>query len=191
MIRRGPRWRPDELDEAQRALYDEIIGGPRSQGPQAFAIVDAEGRLEGPFDAMLLAPEVGAALQNLGAAIRYRTSLSPRVRELCILLVGTSAGSRFEWTSHSAIARGVGLTAAELTAIQAGEVHAFTDPDEAAAGRLVVCLLAGRVPDAEFDAAQTQLGARGVFEVSTLVGYYQLLSAQLALFGADLDAITS
>jgi len=34
---------------------------------------------------MLFAPEVGTALQGLGAAIRYRSSLTVRIREMAIL----------------------------------------------------------------------------------------------------------
>jgi 4-carboxymuconolactone decarboxylase len=50
---------PDELDPAQRELYETITGGPRAAGPSPFALVDAAGRLNGPFNAMLLAPELG------------------------------------------------------------------------------------------------------------------------------------
>ncbi len=37
------------LDDEQRALYREVVGGPRSRGPQGFALRDEAGRLEGPF----------------------------------------------------------------------------------------------------------------------------------------------
>ena len=56
---------PDELDAAQRALYDVITGGARANGPRAFALTDERGRLNGPFNAMLLSPDVGATLQEL------------------------------------------------------------------------------------------------------------------------------
>ena len=59
---------PDELDEPRRAVYDAIAGGPRAAGPQAFRLTDDDGRLEGPFNAMLVSPGVGLALQELGAA---------------------------------------------------------------------------------------------------------------------------
>ena len=61
---------PGELDEEQREVYRAIACGPRAQGPQEFALTDEEGRLLGPFNAMLLSPPVGLGVQALGAAVR-------------------------------------------------------------------------------------------------------------------------
>lgn len=65
----APRIRPmppADLDAEQRALYDAITGGPRASGPQHFALTSDDGALRGPFDAFLLSPAVGGALQGLG-----------------------------------------------------------------------------------------------------------------------------
>lgn len=118
---RLPRLTPDELDLDQRPLYDAITGGPRAGGPQLFALTDTEGRLNGPFNAMLFAPGVGAALQELGSAIRYRTSLSGRIRELAILAVAAHWDSAFERYAHEPIGRAAGLTDAEIAAVGAGD----------------------------------------------------------------------
>ncbi|MGH8979517.1 MAG: hypothetical protein ACRDWE_00645, partial [Acidimicrobiales bacterium] len=63
-----------ELDEPRAALYDEITGGTRANGP--FPLVDREGHLLGPFAAMLADAPVGDALQRLGLAIRSSRALS-------------------------------------------------------------------------------------------------------------------
>ncbi|MGC7096015.1 hypothetical protein ACPZ19_15185 [Amycolatopsis lurida] len=76
---RLPHLRPDDLDDDQRALYDAITGGPRAGGP--VALTDDAGRLAGPFNAMLVVPAAGSALQRLGAAIRYETLLSGHDRK--------------------------------------------------------------------------------------------------------------
>src|SRR5262245_36540217 len=88
---------PATLDDAQRSVYEAIAGGRRAQGPQRFRLVDADGGLEGPFNAFLLQPRLGHALQALGAAVRYETSLSDRARELAILVVAVEHDSAFEW----------------------------------------------------------------------------------------------
>lgn len=54
---------------------------------KAVPLVDGEGRLEGPFNAMVVSPEIGFAIQQLGAKIRYRARLSARQREVAILEV--------------------------------------------------------------------------------------------------------
>ena len=63
---------PDELNDEQRAFLTALDERPR---PVQRA---ADGSLEGPFDAMLRAPRSGAALQGVGAALRYRGVLSER-----------------------------------------------------------------------------------------------------------------
>ena len=45
-------------------------------------IVDESGRLLGPFAVMLLTPEVGNAVQQVGAKIRFAAALTAREREL-------------------------------------------------------------------------------------------------------------
>src|ERR1700730_18396460 len=103
MSDRLPVLRPDELSEEQRQLYAEIVGGPRGAGPQLFALADAEGGLNGPYNAMLFAPRLGRALQGLGSAVRYQTDLSPRVREMSILVVAAAWDSDFERYAHEPI----------------------------------------------------------------------------------------
>lgn len=69
---RIPRLAPDQLDDAQRELYQAIAGGARA-ATTAFRLTDDDGVLEGPFNAMLLHPPLGDALQRLGAATAVRS----------------------------------------------------------------------------------------------------------------------
>jgi 4-carboxymuconolactone decarboxylase len=180
----APRIRPlapGELAPEQRALYGAITGGPRAQGPQHFALTAADGSLRGPFDLMLRSPAVGTAQQELGAAIRYRTGLSDRSRELAILLVAARWDSAFERESHEAIARALGFREDELAAIRSLDVSGF-DGDESVVGRATVALLDGDLSDDDWDAACVALGIAGVFELTALVGYYATLALQLRVF---------
>src|SRR4051812_32763050 len=128
----APRIRPltpGELSAEQSALYAAITGGPRTSGPQLFALTSHDGSLRGPFDLMLRSPAVGSPQQELGAAIRYRTGFSDRARELAILLVAAHWDSAFERESHEAVARAVGFAEDELAAIRALDVSAFADQE--------------------------------------------------------------
>jgi 4-carboxymuconolactone decarboxylase len=109
-VSRLERLVPESLDDQQRALYELINAGPRAAGSQSFRLVGDDGALEGPFNAMLLCPILGTALQELGAALRYRTSLSDRAREMAILAVAAHEDSAFEWHAHQAVGRLTGLT---------------------------------------------------------------------------------
>ncbi|WP_181803362.1 carboxymuconolactone decarboxylase family protein [Streptomyces shenzhenensis] len=180
---RLPRLTPQELDAAQRVLYDAIAGGPRANGPQLFALTDSEGRLNGPFNAMLHAPAVGSALQELGSALRYRSTLSDRVREMSILIVAAHWDSAFEQYAHEPIGQAAGLSDAQLTAIRSGAAPELSDPTEAAAVDLVTALVAtGDVDDTLFGRAVSLNGMEAVVELTTLVGYYATLALQLRVF---------
>jgi 4-carboxymuconolactone decarboxylase len=174
---RLPLLSPADLDADQRALYDAITGGPRAGGP--FALTDDAGHLNGPFNAMLVAPELGEALQRLGAAVRYRTSLPDRLREMAILAVAAHWDSAFERYAHEPAALAAGVTPEEVAALRDGGL-----PDGAdAALRFVVALLRdGDADDVTYAAAVSTIGNRMVVELTTLVGYYATLALQLRVF---------
>jgi 4-carboxymuconolactone decarboxylase len=195
---------PAALDDEQRALYDAITGGRRAQGPQLFRLADPEGCLEGPFNAFLLQPRLGSALQALGSSVRYDTGLGDRCREIAILVVAAHWRSDFEWYAHEAVARSVGLTDAELAAVRDGRytelatgqaaspaepaaVQAASPAElagrEAVVARTAAALLArGDLADDEYREAVEHLGPAGLFELLTLVGYYATLALQLRVF---------
>jgi 4-carboxymuconolactone decarboxylase len=183
---------PSSLDEEQRSLYDAIAGGRRAQGPQLFRLVDENGRLEGPFNAFLLQPRLGAALQALGSSVRYDTGLDDRCREIAILTVAAHWHSDFEWYAHEAVARAAGLTTPDLAAIRPAPAPAPDGPAapattwselETVVARTTTALLTrGDLTDAEYRTATDQLGSDGLFELLTLVGYYSTLALQLRVF---------
>jgi 4-carboxymuconolactone decarboxylase len=180
--RRIPKLEPSSLDDEQRSLYQAIAGGRRAQGPQAFRLADDGGRLEGPFNAFLLRPRLGAALQALGSSVRYDTGLDDRCREIAILVVAVHWQSAFEWHAHEAVGRSAGLGDAELAAVREGR-HAALAGREAVVARTVAALVArGDLDDDEYREAVEAVGTAGVFELLTLAGYYATLALQLRVF---------
>lgn len=178
-----PRLRPGQLTGEQRRLYDEVLSGPRGQGPQFFELTDADGVLTGPFNAMLASPVVGTAVQRLGAALRYQAGLPDHIRELVILVVAAHLGSAFEWSAHEPVARHCGVADEVIAALRDRRPPSLADPAQHAAHDLAVALLSREdVPDDRYGAMAGALGVPGVFEVSAIVGYYWLLAAQLRLF---------
>ncbi len=178
---RLPKLPPGALDGDQKRLYEAITAGPRGGGP--FELVDSAGALEGPFNAMLLQPAVGSALQALGAAVRYHGGMPDRTRELAILVVASHWGSGFEQHAHEAAGRLAGLRDEDLAAIRAGGEPDLADPAERAAVRAVWALVrSGDLDDGQYSDALAHLGPAAVFELTTLVGYYATLALQLRVF---------
>lgn len=179
---RLPRLTGEHLDEQQRALYESIVGGDRGKQTQHFPLTDDDGSLHGPFGVMLNAPAVGDAVQRLGAAIRFRTDLSARIREIAILQTAHATGSRFEWWAHERVGRAAGLTDEEIMQLSLGCFDS-DDAVESTAATLCRCLLtSGSVSDAEFQAARRDLSHRQITELTTLVGYYRLLAQLMTVY---------
>jgi len=177
----------DEMTSEQVDLYREILGGPRGQGPRAVLLASGAGGLAGPFNAMLYAPSVGHALQELGTAIRFRTELAPRVREMAILVVAQAWDSAYVRESHELLGRDAGLTDAEIEALRAGADPGFADKQEQVAYSVVRALTrpgpkSADLDDQEYDTAVAVLGERALVELSALVGYYATLALQLRIF---------
>jgi 4-carboxymuconolactone decarboxylase len=186
MSRRLAKLAVAALDADQRAVYDAITSGPRAQGPQLFQLRDGQGRLEGPFNAFLTRPRLGAALQALGAAVRYQGELSDRAREIAVLVVARHWDSAFERYAHEPIARTAGLTAEELRGLRTGQFDVLP-PDEALVAEVTAELAAtGDLTEPAYKAAVEALGAGGVFELTTLTGYYATLALQLRVFRVPL-----
>ncbi|WP_116043732.1 carboxymuconolactone decarboxylase family protein [Amycolatopsis palatopharyngis] len=182
---RLPLLAPEQLEAGQRDLHEAIAGGPRANGP--FSVTDDQGRLLGPFNALLYAPDVGASVQRLGAALRFGGTLEPRVRELVICTVAAHWNSEYEWYAHSRVARTVGVSEAELASVRDGDVPAGLSGAEVAALGLATALLRDRVVgDDVYEPVVEHHGRSGLVEICTVVGYYQLLAGVLA--AADIGA---
>ena len=173
---------PHALDERQAALYELIVGGPRSGS--AFALRAGDGSLNGPFGPMMLSPSLGDALQELGAAIRFRSSLDDRTREAVILAVAVARRSEFEWYAHVAVSRQLGIDEALIDAVRRGD-------DASLDARLVHALyvaraVVGRAGVDDTGPARAALGDREYFEVLVTAGYYVTLTDVLAGFHISL-----
>lgn len=180
---RIPHFRREDLDADQQTLYDHIAGGERARQGAVVPVLDSEGRLEGPFNALLLHPPIGTAVQELGRVLRFEGVLSSRCREIVILTVAAKERSAYEWDAHTRLAALAGLDEVEIHALLTTRFEAFDQPTEQAVLHLCTALLDGReVDDPFFEALQLSVGAAGMLEVTVLVGYYRLLAQQLALF---------
>lgn len=180
------------LTAGQREVYDAIgtSRGRRADGGRprpALRWIDDGGRLLGPFNAMLYSPPVGLPLQELGAALRFRTAFTARERELATLVVAGHQRSDYEWYAHERIGRGAGLTEEELDALRAGRRPVLADPRERVVYEVARTLAEeGDLDDARYEEAVATLGRPLLVELVTLVGYYAALALQLRVFRAGL-----
>jgi 4-carboxymuconolactone decarboxylase len=132
---------------------------------------------------MLYCPEIGLSLQALGSAIRFDGSLPARAREIAILAVAKHHKSDYGWSSHEAVGRALGLLDKEIEAIRESRPADFADPFEREVLLLSRMILSkGDLADRDYEHAEAKLGAQGLFELTTLLGYYSLIATQLRIF---------
>ncbi len=174
---------PEQMSEGQKLAYDAIAGGKRSHVARKSPLIGPDGALEGPFNAMLLAPKVGMALQGLGSAIRYESGLTSRVRELSILMVAARWNCVFEQQAHEPLALDLGVTELELEAIRSGGIpEAQSESERLSFDAIARLLSSGDLNDEIYQKCKEELGEEQIFELTTLVGYYSTLALQLRVF---------
>jgi 4-carboxymuconolactone decarboxylase len=166
----GDRFKPlsyEQMTPEQQQLTDRILDSERKS-------------MGGPFNTLLRSPEMGDLVQQLGAHIRYRTSLPHRLNEMAIIITARAWTAQYEWYAHKTLALQAGLSAAIVDAIAEGERPASMQPDEEAVYNFCTELLdTKQVSDATFQTATKAFGERGVVDLIGATGYYQLVAALL------------
>jgi 4-carboxymuconolactone decarboxylase len=173
--------RRDQLSPAGQAVWDAIVGTRGSR------LVTAQGGLAGPFNAFVHAPEVGRGLTELGATLRFGTSLERRLSEVAIITVGARWKAEFEWWAHARMACEHGVPDEVVDAIGRGEAPSFQAEDERTVYAVASQLAnGGQVDQHAYEAARALLGDTGMVELVALCGYYTLISFVLNAFAVPL-----
>ena len=164
---RMPPLNRETMSAAQRAAADELIAGPRKG-------------VKGPFIALLRSPELLARLQKVGEFLRFDSSLPARVTEFATLIVARAYSQQFEWFTHVPLAMKAGTTQATVDALREGLRPEAMDADEDVVHAFTTELLRDHgVTDATYRRAVERLGEPGVVELTSLIGYFALVSLVL------------
>jgi 4-carboxymuconolactone decarboxylase len=181
---RLPPLAPDTLDPERRAVHDTIVDIMVRGQPQIVA-QDESGALIGPFPAMLHFPRFGVPALRFLAAIGTEARLPGTVREVAILTAGARFNARYELYAHEIMADVVGLSAAQIATLAAGERPGDLSPEQAIAHDVAKALSDGRsLPASSYARAVDLLGRDGVGELVFLIGGYCLIAMVLNGFDA-------
>ena len=156
----------DEMTPEQQAVHDAVVGGKR-------------GTIVGPLRAAIHNPELAQRWSALGEILRFDTTLPKRITELAILVTGRRWTSQIEYLIHARAAAAAGISADAIEAIRAGQAPTLP-PDEAEAYEFARQLQqTGQVPLPTYEAVRDRWGARGVVELTAVIGYYTMVSMTL------------
>ena len=121
--------------------------------------------------------------------ILFKSSLSPREREILILRIGWLCQAEYEFGQHVVIGRRAGLSDADIQRIVDGPDAAGWDPFEAALVRAADELHRDAIiSDATWKALSARYGTEQLMDAVFTVGQYNLVSMALNTLGVQLDA---
>ncbi len=172
---RTPAVTREGIPEDQRAAYDEFVQH-RGEAPAA-----------GPGSVMINAPEVAKRALGLAEFLRTETSLTPRIRELAMLVAARENDCQYIWNAHAPLARRAGLADDVVDALRDKKELPHLASEESAVvdyGREF--FRTRSVGQATFDAVVAQFGVQGVTELTTLMGCYAMLAFNVNAFGVEL-----
>jgi 4-carboxymuconolactone decarboxylase len=155
---------PSQMNDAQRAVAQAIIDGPR-------------GAVYGPFVPLLRSPELMECAQRMGEYLRYRSAIGTRLSELAILVTARQWNQQVEWAIHAPIASQNGIRQETIDAIASHQRPHDMSEDESVVHDFCLELHRNkRVDDATYGQALALFGEQGVVDLMGLNGYYTFLS---------------
>jgi 4-carboxymuconolactone decarboxylase len=160
----------NDMTAEQKAVYDDIVGGPR-------------GQVRGPLAVWLHRPELASRAQALGAYCRYGSSLPKRLSELAILITAREWSAEFEWWAHRPQAQEAGLPERIIEAIRKNETPAFAANDERAVYDIATTFYREhRLSDALYARGLAVLGQDMLIDLIGVLGYYAMVSMTINAF---------
>ena len=146
------------------------------------------GKLLHLYQALLNSPPVAEGWLKLFTAIRQKTKLGGRYRELAILRVALLNGADYEYRAHLPFALQEGMSLAQIDAIPGWQLSRDFDDRERTVLTYTDCMTRGiRVPDAVFAEVRRCFDDREIVELTATIAGYNLVSRFLEALQVDHD----
>jgi AhpD family alkylhydroperoxidase len=140
-------------------------------------ILEARGRISLLYKVLLNSPPVCDGWEQMMTAIRNKTSLAPRLRELIILRIAVLNKAAYEFDAHVPHAEKAGVTAEQIAAVRETPVGAAIPADERLALELTDVMTRDiQVPDALFDKVRARYDDRSRVELAATIASYNMVS---------------
>src|SRR5262245_54882849 len=161
----------DKMTPDQQKGYRAMVDGPR-------------GRLPGPYKIWVHNPRLLHAAAPLGQHFTPgESALSEREREIAVVVITSAWHSAYPTAAHERRGKEVGLPAATVEGMVAGQPVSFTDAREQVVYEIAVALANRRlVSQGLYDRALKTLGHESITDVIVLMGYYTCVSLTMNFY---------
>jgi 4-carboxymuconolactone decarboxylase len=134
----------------------------------------------GPFEPLMYSAKMMSQARAMGDYLRYKSALGNTLTEFAILITAREWAQDYEWSVHYPLALKAGIRKEVADDIAMARRPTGMSPDEETVFDFAGELLRDKqVSDATFQRAKSRLGAKGVVDMTGIVGYYTLLAMQL------------
>jgi 4-carboxymuconolactone decarboxylase len=134
----------------------------------------------GPFEPLMHSPALMSQARAMGDYLRYKSAIGNTLSELAILITAREWSQDYEWSVHYPIALKAGIKPECADAIAEGRRPAAMSADEELVYDYASELIKNKqVSSATFERAKSRFGAKGVVDMTGIVGYYTFLAMQL------------
>jgi len=170
---RLPDLKRDELDADSQAVWDRVVG--------------TRGSVRGPFAILMHNPPLADRVAELGAQLRFRSTLSGADKELAILTAGREIEAKYEWVAHEPLGLKEGTRPEAIDVLRHQRSTDGLEPREALIIDVVRTVYREhKLSDDLYGRAEAEFGRAGLVEIIVLAGYYGLIGYALNTFEADL-----
>ena len=167
----------DQVPEELRTFFDEVVAIRGDITPR------------GPTSVLINSPILALNHIQFLDYLRNESSLRDhvKVKELIVLTAARAMDCQYFWNAHGPTGRKAGLSDALVDALRDNRPLPTMSLDEAAVVNYGMELLKTHtVSEATFQAALDQFGAKGLAEITALMGYYAMLAFVINAFAIDL-----
>jgi 4-carboxymuconolactone decarboxylase len=146
-------------------------------------IKESRGHVVGVFSVLFASPKVANLLGELGAFMRFESSLPTKVREVTICTALSECDGQFEWGPHLKAAKEAGVSDTTAEAI-AQRVDLIDVPEDE---RNIInftreVIRNNSVSDKTYKLVSNVLDTKNITELTALIGYYTMVSCILNTF---------
>lgn len=172
-----------ELDAEQTKLSDRLTATRVARGRRAgYRAALDDGRLVGPFNALLRAPAIAERQLDWAEAISA-ADLNPAAREVAILTVAAQWRAQYVLYAHSAAAHGAGLSDDAIEDLVAARTPAGLDRTARLAHDVALALVRDHdVPDDLYSDLLSEYGETRAVVLIALIGQYLATCAVTTCF---------
>ena len=152
-------------------------------------IKGARGALLNIYKLLLHSPTIAMTWFEHIGAIRWKTEIAPRLRELAIIRVAHVARYVYALNQHvPSIALADGMTLEECNALKDWRASKLFDERDRALLAYADAMIAGpEVPDDVFNALRKYFGEREVVELTVLIGTYIMHNRVFTALRVDIE----